>query len=338
METKVFCPKCGAEVKISKHEHVVSNAVVIGKDSNLGNVFLQLEDDRKARLEARGIDTSKYFSIASPKGDDVLMKWNDNGMPEKVDDNDPVIVAIKKAGNVPNRRLFRRWVMAQMFEGLSFESRWWGEGFTGWMKLHGYHYTWKMVLQEFRVQMVLAQKDEENFRMRNRWFSKENTAIAMCEDYFDQFRDYVDRREVHKCKRVPYKKIGSRNVFLSDIESKLFLPLKKAMYKVRQASTPQELYYAMRSFYLVMPLKNRNFKQCYEWQDAYKGSGAYFTMRNLIMFHGANYVDCSGYNESLRKLDEYAKDCYGYEMLGALKEMIRQNGIDIKAKMEEWRK
>lgn len=338
METKVFCPKCGAEVKISKHEHVVSNAVVIGKDSNLGNVFLQLEDDRKARLEARGIDTSKYFSIASPKGDDVLMKWNDNGMPEKVDDNDPVIVAIKKAGNVPNRRLFRRHVTGQMFAALSSEAcGYYKGGFTEWMKWHGFHYTWKMTLEEFRVQAVLYQKDAENFDMRNRWFDKD-VAIAMCEDYLDQFRDYVDRREVHKCKRVPYKKIGSRNVFLSDIESKVFLPLKKAMYQVRKANTPQELYYAMRSFYYVMPLKNNRFKQCYEWQDAYKGSGAYFTMRNLIMFHGANYVDCNGYNESLRKLDEYAKDCFGYEMLGALKEMIRQNGIDIKAKMEEWRK
>lgn len=337
METNVICPVCGAKFAISEHEHVVSNAVVIGKDSNLGNVFLKLEDDRKARLEARGIDTSKYFSISSPKGDDVLMKWNDNGMPEKVADDDPVIVAIKKAGNVPNRRLFRRWTTSQMFEGFTFESRWWGDGFTGWMKFHGYHYTWKMTLEEFRVQAVLYQKDAENFAMRNRWFNKD-VAIAMCEDYIDQLRHYVAGRKVHMCKRVPYKKIGSTNVFVSDLDVKVFTPLNRALYQVRQSDTPQRLYDSMRSFYRQMPLKNRGFKQCYEWQDAYKGSGAYFTMRNLIMFHNCNYVDCNGYDESLRELDEYAKDCYGYEMLGALKVLIAQNGIDIEAKRAEWRK
>lgn len=343
METNVICPVCGAKFAISEHQHTVENAVVIGKDSNLGNVYLKLEDDRKARLEARGIDTSKYFSISSPKGDDVLMRWDDNGNPVTVDENDPVIVAIRKAGNVPNRRLFRRWVMAQMFEGLTFESRWWGDGFTGWMKFHGFHYTWKMTLEEFRVQSVLARKDEENFRMRNRWFNRD-VAIAMCEDYIEQLKVYVDARPVHKCKGVPYKKIGSRNIFVSDLESKVFLPLRKALRNVVNASipvnasTPIGLYIAMRDFYRAIPLKNAHFKQSDAWQDAFKGSGAYFTMRNLIMFHGANYVGCHGYDESLRKLDEYARHCQGYEMLGALKEMIRQNGIDIKAKMAEWRK
>lgn len=340
-ETNVMCPVCGAKFQIPESEQVVSNAVVIGKDSNLGNVFLRLEDDRKQQLERRGIDTSKYFSISSPKGDDILMRWDDNGNPVAVDENDPVIAAIRKAGNVPNRRLFRRWVMAQMFRGLSFD--WWprrGKGFTAWMKAKGYHYTWKQTIEELRVQSVLARNDEENFRMRNRWFDRE-IAIAMCKDYIEQLKAYVDARPTHKCKGVPYKKIGSRNVFVSDIENKVFWPLRNALRKVVDVSalaSPTSLYEAMRDFYRAIPLKNAHFEQCYWWQEAFKGSGAYFTMRNLIMFHGANYVGCHGYKESLRKLDEYAHDCQGYEMLGALKEMIRQNGIDIKAKMAEWRK
>ena len=336
-ETNVICSNCGARIKISENEHVVSNALVIGKDSGLGNIYLKLEDDRKQQLERRGIDTSKYFSISSPKGGDVLMKWDDNGMPEKVADDDPVIIAIRKAGSVPNRRLFRRWVMAQMFRGLSFEGwRNYG-GFTEWMKNKGYSYTWKQTVEEFRVQAILARKDEENFRMRNRWFNKD-VAVAMCEDYIDQLHDYVDGRRIHKCKRIPYKKIGSWNVFLSDLNTKVFNPLLNAKWKVERSATPQALYESMRDFYRAFPLKNPHFEQCKTWQDAFKGSGAYFTMRNLIMFHGANYVGCNGYDESLRKLDDYARHCEGYEMLGALREMIRRNGIDIKAKMAEWRK
>lgn len=338
MKTNVICPNCGAHVQISENEHVVSNALVIGKDSGLGNVYLKLEDDRKEQLLRRGIDTSKYFSISSPKGDDVLMRWSDDGTPEKVDDNDPVIVAIKRAGNVPNRRLFRRWIMAQMFRGLSYKGYFRGHGFTQWMKNKGYSYTWKMAVEEFRVQAVLARKDEENFRMRNRWFNKKDVALVMCEDYIAQFRDYVAHRAVHKCKGVPYKKIGSWNVFVSDLDSKVFYPLRKALNEVELSSTPQELYVSMRDFFRALPLKNPRFEQCKAWQDAYKGSGAYFTMRNLIMFHGANFVGCDGYNESLKQLDVYSKDHCGYEVLGALKEMIRRNDIDIRAKMAEWKK
>ena len=338
MRTKVFCPKCGAGVQISENEHVVKNALVIGKDSNLGNVYLKLEDDRKEQLTKRGIDTSKYFSISSPKGDDVLMRWGDDGTPEKVDENDPVIIAIRKAGGVPNRRLFRRWVMAQMFRGLSYKGWRYGErGFTSWMKCKGYSYTWKMALEEFRVQAVLARKDEENFAMRNRWFKKAE-ALAMCNDYITQFRNHVDNRAIHKCKRVPYKKIGSQNVFLSDIYKKMFAPLYEALRRVELSNDPQSLYDSMFNFYMQMPLKHPDFKQCYAWQEAYKGSGAYFTMRNMIMFHNCKYVNCKGYEDSLKELDKYAKDCAGYEMLGALKEMIRQNGINIEAKMAEWRK
>lgn len=338
MKTNVICPNCGAHVQLCENEHVVENALVIGKDSGLGNVYLKLEDDRKEQLLRRGIDTSKYFSLSSPKGEDVLMRWNDDGVPERVDDNDPVIVAIKRAGSVPNRRLFRRWVMAQMFRGLSYEG-WRGDaGFTAWMKNKGYSYTWRMVLEEFRVQAVLARKDEENFALRNRWFNKKDVSLVMCEDYITQFRDYVAHREVHKCKGVPYKRIGSKNVFVSDIEDKVFYPLRKALADVELSSTPQELYVSMRDFFSALPLKNPRFEQCKAWQDAYKGSGAYFTMRNLIMFHGAQFVNCHDTDESLRQLDAYAADCAGYKVLGALKAMIRQNGIDIKAKMAEWRK
>lgn len=335
-ETNLICPNCGAKVEIPKHEHHVSG-MCIGKDSGLGNVYLKLEE-RKEQLAQRGIDASKYFSIKTPNGGDVLMKYDDNGVVVQVGDDDPVVIAIRKAGNVPNRRLFRRWVMAQMFRGLTFKG-WRGDsGFTAWMKCHGYFYTWKQTIEELRVQSVLYRNDVENFRMRNRWFNKE-VAYAMCEDYIGQLKDYIATREIHRCKRVPYKRIGSRNVFVSDIESKIMRPLRNAAYAVRCASSPSDLYCAMREFrHLIPHVTELGFQQCREWQDAFKGSGAYFTMRNLIMFHGCNYVGCGNYDESLRELDKYATRCEGYELLGALKRMLRQNNIDIEKKMAEWRK
>ena len=336
-ETRVFCPNCGAEVQIPKHEHAVSG-MCIGSDSGLGNVYLKLKE-RKEQLAQRGIDASKYFSIKSPGGVDVLMKWGEDGAPVQVADDDPVVIIIRKAGSVPNRRLFRRWVMAQMFRGLTFKGWRGGEsGFTAWMKYHGYFYTWKQTIEELRVQSVLYRNDQENFKMRNRWFNRD-VAFAMCKDYIKQLEDYIASREIHRCKRVPYKRIGSLNVFVSDIDGKIMRPLRNATCDVRNANSPLALYNAMRKFRQCIPHATElGFQQCREWQDAFKGSGAYYTMRNLIMFHGCNYVGCGNYDDSLRELDKYATRCAGYELLGALKRMLRQNGIDIEKKMAEWRK
>lgn len=330
-ETNVICPNCGARVAIPNHEHVVSG-MCIAKDSGIGNVFLQLED-RKSQLEANGVDTSNYFSIKSPGGNDVLMKW-ENGVPKKADDDDPVVVAIRKA-YVPNRRLFRRWVMAQMFRGLSFNG-----GFTPWMKAHGYLYTWKQVVEEFRVQSVLMSNDSENFLMRRRWFNRD-VLRSMCEDYISQLEKYIESRNIHHCNGKPYKKIYSRNFFLDDIDAVILQPLRNILEQVKVTRNPHDLYLLAKSFRnTFVGNHDPNFEQCRAWQDAYKGSGAYFTLRNLIMFHGCVWKECESIDDSLKALDEYCNyhHCEGYEMLGALKAVIEENNIDIKAKMAEWKK
>ena len=81
------------------------------------------------------------------------------------------------------------------------------------------------------------------------------------------------------------------------------------------------------------------------WVDAYKGSGAFFTMQNLIRFHGCVVVDDAG-----KRLDKYQslafilakaeayKDGEGWRLLAVLKKMLSDNNINIKKKMMEWRK
>ena len=43
-QTKVICPNCGTEIAIPEHTYTANDAVVIGKDSNLGTVVLQAAD------------------------------------------------------------------------------------------------------------------------------------------------------------------------------------------------------------------------------------------------------------------------------------------------------
>ena len=77
------------------------------------------------------------------------------------------------------------------------------------------------------------------------------------------------------------------------------------------------------------------------WIDAYKGEGAYYTLKNLVMFHncgikvnkfdarfGANAVAIL--NE---KLDEYKGE--GWRMFALMKKVISDNGFNFNERMKE---
>lgn len=338
-ETKVMCPVCGTEFAIGEHEHTVSNAVAVGKDSGLGDVYLPVSKRGKT-LEAAGIDTSRYFSINLPTGGEQLMRMNDDGVPVAVTPDDPVIAAIKSQGTVPNRSLFRRWVMSQVFHGLTYRYG----GFRGWLRSHGYDYQWKMLVEELRVQAKLHdRKDMENFKARNRWFNQK-LAVSMAKDYISQMTDDANSRKIHKCKGVPYVKFNKQDIFVEDIQKKLVLPMHELKYKIMLAKTPKKLYEAVRSFWWALQRRHNDYKQCAAWIDAYKGMGAYATMQNLIRFHGCSFPNGNDfYRASLSDLQmlENAADAYhkdeGWRLFGVMKQMIEMNRIDIKAKMNEWR-
>lgn len=342
-ETRVVCPVCGSEFAIGEHEHTVKNATVIGQDSGLGTVYLPVSKRGEA-LQAAGIDTSRYFAIQIPGGGEQLMKKTDDGKAIPVSDDDPIIKAIMQQGTVPNRSLFRRWVMSQVFHGLMWKSRWSGDGFTGWLKGHGYKYQWEMLVEELRVQARLYKHaDVENYSGRNRWFDKA-LAIEMANDHIRQMREDAKCRPQHKCKGVPYVKYDNVNYFVSDIEKKLIAPMSAYVQKIQTADNPQQLYEAVRRFCINAHLNVAGgFKQNAAWKDAYKGMGAYATMQNLLRFHGCTFPKhndfCKTGRSGLDCLEAAAKFYQGGEgwrLFGLMKQMLDVNGIDIEKKMKEW--
>lgn len=341
--TKVMCPVCGTEFAIGEHEHTVKNATVIGADSGLGSVYLPVSKRGEA-LQAAGIDTNKYFSLRLPTGGEQLMTYDENGIPVAVKADDPIMQQIVKGGTVPNRSLFRRWVMSQVFHGLMWESRYSGDGFTGWLKMHGYKYQWEMLVEELRVQARLYKNgDMENFNARSRWFDKA-LALEMADDHIEQMRKDANDRPQHKCKGVPYVKYDGVNYFVSDIEKKLIAPMQEYVLKIATAKNPQQLYEAVKRFSDHAHLNVAGaFKQNSAWKDAYKGMGAYATMQNLLRFHGCTFPkDNDFYNRNRSGLDclKAAAKSYengdGWRLFGLMKQMIEENGIDIKAKMAQW--
>lgn len=78
------------------------------------------------------------------------------------------------------------------------------------------------------------------------------------------------------------------------------------------------------------------------WIDAYKGEGAYYTMKNLLMFHncfveventGLKLYGTKAVSYISSKLDEYKGE--GWRMFALMKKVIAINNFDYGARMHE---
>ena len=347
-ETKVKCPVCGTEFAIGEHEHKEQNVTVIGADSGLGTVYLPVSK-RAEVLKAAGVDTSKFMSIElpdgyfpadMPDGSRRIMKM-DGGRAVTVDASDPVIANIIGGGTVPNRKLFRRWVMSQVF-------RWLQAPVTAdWLTDHGYMYTWKMLIDELHAQTKMHKAgDMENFAARNRWFNKK-LVFAMADDYIEQMKANAHSQKTRKCKGVPYIRVNGfpNGIFVTDIYRKMICPLYGVTGEMLSADTPEKLEDAARRFWRMAYGKEWNYNQCAAWKDAYKGAGAYFTMQNLLLFHSCKFPKKNDfYKRGLSDLqmlemaaESYKQGC-GWRLFGLMKQMISENKVDIEAKQIEWAK
>lgn len=122
------------------------------------------KNNRESRMEtmqAAGIDTKKYFSINLPEGlkpgaviSLVIDERKPVITPEKVNKTDEQLENYNEIckcisnGYIRNTKLHRRWVMAQMFRMLNYESRN-GEhcGYDAYLNdMYEYDYQFKMML------------------------------------------------------------------------------------------------------------------------------------------------------------------------------------------------
>lgn len=338
----------GENIKVVAN-NVEVNAACAGKKTK---AQMRLE-----ALKAAGVDTSKYF----PLGDDKLIKI-ENGAAVPVDMDDATIDAVGKqiveGGYVSNWKLFRRWVMSQMFHMLRDMEKD-GKSFNEVLQHKGYEYQWRMLENELYAQMKMCDhKDYENVKARNRWF---NGVVAhdMAIDYISKLRSYIDDKCIytvkedkdgnkkktykHTCKGNPYVRLQNEDIFVADLEKKVYAPLGNLARKMYDSNTYKEVYDAVHEFNKNRKHLSWDTKQSDAFINAYKGSGSYYTMRNLIMFHGARFWKNGrkmSEANSLKELESKAKlyDEEGWRMLGVLKQLIIENDIDIQGKINEWHK
>lgn len=296
------------------------------------------KNERMEKLNEMGINTGKYFTVALDNGTQVHLIIDENGNPKKVDD--AICNQIIEDGYVRNTKLHRRFVMAQMFRGLNYTSYDKKKtGYNEWLKRFGIKYQFDMMIEEIRVLSKLEMRDMETFTERSSFFTKE-VIVKTIEDYIEKLKAHIDSQKTYKCKGVPYKKVAGKNIFVDDLNKKIYSPMKADVFKIRNARSYPEIYSIVRLFRGKMITLPYTTDKSRDWIDAYKGEGAYYTLKNLVMFHNcAIEQNGSWYKGEMAvkilesKLHEYKGE--GWRMFAFMKKVIADNNFDFQKRMSE---
>ena len=296
------------------------------------------KNERMEKLNAMGISTSKYFTVNLDNGTLIHLIIDENGNPVKV--NDPISNQIIADGYVRNTKLHRRFVMAQMFEGLNYVS--WNKkrcGYNEWLKNHGIKYAFDMMLEEIRVLGKLEERDAETFNERSKFFTRE-VIIKTMEDYIDVLASVIDKQKTYKCKGIPYQNVKGVDIFVEDLDKKIYAPMRADINRVKWARNYGVIYKMVSDFKKKMITLPHTTPKSKAWIDAYKGEGAFYTLKNLVMFHGCG-IEVNGrmvYGAAAvsvlnDRLEEYQGA--GWRMFALMKKVIADNRFDFNARMSE---
>lgn len=296
------------------------------------------KNERMEKLNAMGINTGKYFTIPLENGGSVTVIIDENGNPVKV--NDVIATQIIEDGYVRNTKLHRRFVMAQMFQGLNYKSYDGRKiGYNEWLKRHGLKYAFEMMLEEIRVLGKLENKDMETFVERAHFFTKD-VIVKTMEDYVTELVKHIENLPSKNCKGIPYKRIKGSNIFVVDIDKKVYAPFRSDIHAIKYARSYNDLYRIVKTFMKKMISLPYNTPKSKAWIDAYKGEGAFYTLKNLVMFHGCG-IEVNGhmvYGASAvsvlnKRLNEYKGE--GWRMFALMNKVIKDNGINTKTHIAE---
>ena len=298
------------------------------------------KNERMEKLNQAGINTNKYFSVDLDNGTTIHLIIDEENMTCR-QVKDPVMSQIIEDGYVRNTKLHRRFVMAQMFHMLNYVSYDGKEsGFNACLKnMYGYHYTLDMMLEEVKVISKLETRDVESFNERIHFFTKNVVVDVLC-DYVEKLQNYVDELPTKNCKGVPYKRVKGINIFVDDLKKRLYNPMQNKISRMMLSDSYTDLYKHLKDFMRDIIRLPYDTPKSKVWIDAYKGEGAYYTLKNLIMFHGCVieygnevFTQKASMQEIVRKLDEYKGE--GWRMFALMKKVIKDNDFNFEARMEE---
>ena len=301
----IICPNCGTEF-----EYLKGNEVKVHNGPLPDGIYTLIpkNDKRLNQLKDLGIDITKFIS-----GSSVPAASNNVSSPAS---DDEIVKSIKSDGYVEGKQLFRRWIMAQMFRALNYEG-----GYDKYYKKnYDYQYSWDTLINELAAQRKI--KNNSEFYERQLFFNA-NVAIGMIKDYINRLKMLLKGRK-RKCRGQEYVHIPySGMYFVTEIEEAI-KSANRYIILIREAND-KELLNIVIEFNNHKINLEKNTSKGNNWRNAFIGAGAYYTLQNLIMFHGCK-IDGNDMEKSLEILKVKAEEGWDhYPLFALMKEVIEKN-------------
>lgn len=359
MEKKIYqCPFSGQKFTAE----VINNASCGNSSCNneckptgKKTVYEMNSDEKLAALEKAGVDVSGFFAMRGAKGGDAIARMV-NGIIQMVDDDDPIYQLIKYQGTIPERRLFKRFIPSHVMSLLIKIDEARSSSYGSWMRNRyaninsairhmGYQYSWKVIVDELVRQAKMAERDPENCGKNNIAWNVD-VFFAMAEDFLFRLRDHIDNLKTRKCKGVPYKCFHGQDYFISDIDKKIFAPMRMIISRMQRFSYKADsVARAAQDFYALQRRYSLSWDTpiCDAFIEAYKAQGATWLMDSFIRFQNFRLQDDNGIwlntDDSLSflwiKARQYKGE--GWRMWGLMKKFLDDNnfGVEQMKKMQK---
>ena len=151
---------------------------------------------------------------------------------------------------------------------------------------------------------MLRDNDIDEFNTRNHFFNKD-VLVALIKNYIRQLQKVYREGKL--------KGVKDLTTMLDKVDI-----FEKTLYMAEHCDSTDlaRLHFITRSMlniYIKLPMGT---PLCREWKNAYRGSGAYYTLKNLIMWHGVKI-----------KVDDYFLDTH--KSLGFLDISYNNAGQDF---------
>lgn len=294
---------------------------------------------------------------------DVLRLLAENGSKVEIKDSvvfinginlDELKKQILAQGTVNYPARYRRWVMAQMFKALNHK-----KGYQGYLDSHNYNYVLKTTEDELKALAKMQKKNPEEFEIRKTFFTPE-VVYSIARYTREQIFEYGQRlygydyfyRAVRKGNNVTYSDWHRFTVYDFNMTLVLLDSLVEALVKYTECERPdyERIYFLFKEFRNNTIKLPEYTKKPVAWVEAFKASGAYYTLENMIYNHGC-VLELNGNFDSKKNLEifrnrycgvptyytgtAHERGFGGYKFLGLLKETIKKNNFDFYREMDK---
>ena len=284
-----------------------------------------MRNNRMETLNNNGVDTSRYFTLVANNDIPAGTRFNVEVETPYAD----VAKTIQEDGYVKNSRLHRRFITAHYFRMLNSSMGW--HGYLN--ACYDYMYQFKMMTEEVRVLTKLQKKDKAVFAERSKFFTLD-VVKEVLDCYVKAVEEYLAGQPIKYCKGKPYIYIKSYgNCFIDDIERRVLSPIKVMVDMCKKCYSYSEMYETLCMLNKVMIRLPYHTKKSKAWVNAFQASGAYYSLRNLVMYHNvALPIENVVYEGELAvyALKELLGEYKGYQFNALLKRTIEYNNFDFK--------